>query len=144
VIEDIPSPELGFVQFRTQVVVIEDESGPVKHLEPCGHQEQEIRRIASMDYFETVTSLYPVGEPKLRPEGTSVFPQVADRAADFRRQIMPIDVNAFDLLIVDFISFSSRTNDSDVVPVPRERRCLHPDPTIERNRKIFNNDQNSA
>ena len=142
--EDAALAELGLVEFRIQVVVIEDEAGAVEQLEPRRDDEDQIGRIAGMKDLEAALAAHAAGQGPFVPQGAGVLAQVADGGTDLGGQGMAIDVHPIEHFIERFIALTGRTDHRDLVTGIDQRGGLEPHPAVERHRQILDDDQHVA
>src|SRR5688572_33256536 len=89
-IEEVPPPELGLVELRVDVVVVEDEA-LAEELEESADEEEEVRRIARVDRVEAAREEHlPAERERLRERGR-VLDGVALRPARLDRQVVAMD-----------------------------------------------------
>ncbi len=144
VVKEVAPPELGFVQFRIDVMMVEQEFLAHEQLEKSGDQEEQVGRIAGMDNIEAVRELHLPGQARGVEQGEPVLQQVADGPLCLDRQVVAVDVDAVERLIGFFISLAGRADDRHLVAVGVQRRRFLPYAPVERRRQILYQDQDTA
>src|SRR5262245_21075743 len=110
-------------------------------LEWQGHQEDIVRRIASLQDMEPVTQEDPPGIEELPEKGGAVLPQIPHRAIAFTGHGMAIDMHPIDQFVAPLVAFAARAQNGYLVALLEERAGFLPDPRVERDRKILDDDQ---
>ena len=80
-------------------------------------------------------------EPGLMKERASIFAQIAARRVALRRQPMAVDMDAFEILFLRFVALAFGTDDGNLRPGGDERERLLPNPPVEGNRKVLDDDE---
>ena len=126
-------------QFGPDIVLIEDEL-LAHELERRGGQKDEVGRIAGLDDRKAALPVNLDQEPEFVKEGRRVFAEVSERPAPLERQRMAIDRNVVDDLELLRIGRIGRADHRDQPPGAGKGLRLLPDPPIERDRQIFDDD----
>ena len=90
--------ELGLVELRADVMVVEDVAHAERPERP-GDEEDQVRRVAALQEVDAPLAAHPEGEPQLVPERRDILPQVAERAVAVRRHGVAVDVHALEHLV---------------------------------------------
>ncbi len=126
-------------QFRADVVLVVDEP-LAKQLERRRDEEDQVRRIACLDDREAALAIDLDQQARLMKQRGRIFAQIGGRPAPFGRQRMPVDRDVVD----DFERRRElgvrRADHRDAPPRAGQRGRLLPDPPVERDRKVFDDD----
>ena len=95
-----PAPaELGLVELRADVVVVEEVAHAERPERP-GDEEDQVGRVAAVQDVDPALAPHPQRQPELVPERGAVLAQVAERPVALGGQRMAVDVHAFEQLVV--------------------------------------------
>ena len=130
-------------QFRPDVVLIEDEL-LAHELERRGGQKDEIGRIAGLDDRKAALPVNLDQEPEFMEERRRIFAEVGERPAPLGRQRMPVDRDVVDDLEPLRKGRVGRADHRDQPAGAGEGLSLLPDPPIEWDRQIFDDDDTGA
>ena len=136
-----PAPvELGDVQLRANVVLIENEFGAEKLIRQRDEKDQ-IGRIAGMDDVDAVPPPDPECQASLVVKRAGVFENETQDAARLQGDGMPIDGNAVYRFFGLRMQRRLGANDADLPA--RSRQCLGflPDASIEGDGEVLDNDE---
>ena len=108
-----------------------------------GDEEQEIGRVAGVHGINRTPPADLHRQPQRVPERQSVLAEIACRAARGRAQRIAQDSDTVDHLLNGVVTVGSgRTNHRNREACLRQGAALLPDPTVERHRKVL--DQNRS
>jgi hypothetical protein len=138
-----PPGKPGLIQLRAQIMMIEDEPGPVHRPQQHGDRPENVRRVARLEYPEPSRPPRLPGQPRRREEGIDVLGDEPGLAA--AGHVRPVLVQLHALYHREpriTRPFGAHHRD------PVTRRCqglaFQPHPPVERHRKILHDDQNAA
>ena len=136
-----PAPvELGDVQLRANVVLVEDEFG-AEQLVGQRDEKNQIGRVAGMNDVDAVPPPDSECQASLMVERAGVFEKEAKDAARLQGNGMPIDGDAVYCFLGLRMQRRLGANDADLPA--RAGQCLRflPDASIEGDGEVFDNDQ---
>src|SRR5215472_4956077 len=113
-----------------------------KKFEEDRDQENGVRRIAALYDLKTAAQIDPPRVKEFPEKGGAVLPDITESAIAFFRHWMPIDVDSFQKFVSFAIVLPSGTQNRDLVTVVPQRRSFLPDPRIERDGQVFDDNQN--
>src|SRR5207249_3247056 len=102
-----------------------------------------IGRIAGMNRIESARKENAPREQRLPEERADVFEQVPGGAGRFERHRMAINRDALEALGASIVTLADRADDRHLVPGTAQRRRLLPYTPVERNREIFDDDEDA-
>src|SRR5579871_155364 len=97
-----------------------------------------------MNDVEAPLAPHPLRQTEFVVQGGGVLKQVDPDSTRLDGHVVAVDMNAVEFLIAFVVLFSLRANHGHDVSGPGERGRFLPDAAVERNREIFDNDQNAA
>ena len=105
------------------------------------YEENIIWRIAALNHAEPATQEDPPGVQKFPNQREAVFVHIAERTVPFFGRRVPVNVNTVEKLVRRRAALGSRAQNGHLVTVGVQRPSLIPHPGIERNRNIFDDDE---
>src|SRR5262252_6847690 len=100
-----------------------------------GHQEDIVRRIASLQDVEPVPKEDPPGIEEFPEKGRAVLPHVPHRAIAFAGHGMAIDTHPIHHFVAPLVALAAWAQNGYLVTIVPERASFLPDPRVERDRK---------
>src|SRR5688572_10140218 len=141
--EQVAAAELGLVELRVGVVVVEHEL-LAEQLEQVADEEKEIRRVAGVDDVEAFAKKNFQAEEQGPGQRREVFDRIAERAFGFGRQRVAPDVDAVDRLVLLFVALTGGADDRHRIAGVAQRGRFLPHPPVERARQVLHQDENST
>ena len=132
--------EAGEVELRAQVVVVEHEPGAVQAAQPARDRPEDVGRVAGLHRVERAAAPGAGDQPRGREERPGVLDEVAQGAAPRGVPGVGEDPHAVDDL-GPAGALALRADDRDVVPPRHERLALQPDPAVEGDREVLDDDR---
>ena len=117
---------------------------PESRLNGQATRKIRIRRVAALDRVEAVPAPDLQRQPHLVEERRAVFQKIPRRPAGIEGQGMAIDVDAVDLLVGRLVSLAGGADDRDLGPCPGEGAAFVPDPAVEGQGEVLDDDQHLA
>ena len=123
--------------------MVEYEALAGENLEEQADQEDEIGRIAGVDHVEAVAAPDPQREQKFPEQCDGIFDEIGGGSSCFDRQGVAVDRYAVnDLMRLRIIWALGANHRYRMAGIAQSRR-FRPDPAVERNRQVFDNNQHS-
>ena len=132
--------EAGLVQLRAKIVVVEDEPRPVEAAEQPGDRPEDVGRVARLQHGERAGAAGPKHLRGRGQEGVRVLQDEADGPAPGCVRAVLQHRDALEDLVAR-VALPLRADDGDVVTRCGQRPALQPDPTVERDRQVLDDDQ---
>ena len=132
------------VELGHEVVLVEDDPGAAGLRAQRG-EEQQVRRVAQVDHVDRRALLDALDQPVRVPEGGAVLLEVALRPPGGGHEGVAVDPDAVD----DDLGLGvplrpERADHLDLPAVAGEGLALLPDPPVERDREVLDDDQGST
>jgi hypothetical protein len=137
------APELGFVELRARVVVVEDEL-LAEELVERPDEEEQIRRIAGMHYVEAPFPQHFQAEEEAEEHRRRVLDEVAQGSRALGRQRIAPDVDAVDDLVPGFVAAAGGADDRHLVAGGAKRERFLPHAPVKRAGQVLYEDQYAA
>ena len=132
--------EARVVQLGAEVVVVEHEPRTVAAAQPSGDRPEDVRRVACLQHVEYPLASRPEHQPGGREERVGILQDEAERPTPGRVWLVLQQCDAVEDLVRG-ITLALRADDRDVVPGRSQSRALQPDPTVERDRQVLDDDE---
>jgi hypothetical protein len=129
-----------FIKFGTQVVVVENKPGPFDGTKEKSDWPENVGRITGLYYREATRPPGPQRHPGGREERVRVLRDEANLAAAWGVRPVLVQLYRVDDL-VPRISVALRAHDGYPVARRDEGLALKPNPPVEGNRKVLDDDQ---
>ncbi len=105
------------------------------------HHEHQVRRVAGLYDVDAASALDAERKIELAGESDEIFPHEANGRTCFAQGVT-VDANVGNDLVGLVVTFALRTNNRNGVPSFLQSQRFLPNPPIEGDRKIFNQDEN--
>ncbi len=138
----LPSREARVVELGAEVVVVEDEPRTVAAAQPPGDGPEDVRRVARLQHVEPPLATSAEHQPGRREERVGVLQDEAERTASGRVGAVLQQRDALEDLVTG-VALALRADDGDVVPRRGQGLALQPDPTVERDGQVLDDDEDS-
>src|SRR5262245_3918764 len=123
--------------------MVEYEALAGENLEEQADQKDEIGRIAGVDHVEAVVAPDPQREQKFPEQCDGIFDEIGGGSSCFDRHGVAVDGYAVNDLMRLRIVWALGANHRYKMAGIAQCRRLRPDPAVERNRQVFDNNQHS-
>ncbi len=111
-----------------------------EQLEKRADQEEKIRRIAGVNDVETLPPAHVQRERERANERDGILDRVAGDGRCFE-QAIAVDIDAVDGFDLALVALAGRRDDGNAVAGIAQGRGFLPDPPVERDRQVFDQDQ---
>jgi hypothetical protein len=142
-VEEIPPAELGFVQLRVDVVVVEDEL-LAEQLEEPADQEEEVRRIAGMNHVEAARGEHPPAQRERLPARPPSTPARSPERRALERQVIAPDRDALQELELLLVPLARGADDRHGVARVAQRGGLLPHAAVEGTGQVLHQHQDAS
>src|SRR5207245_5777038 len=136
--------ELDRIEFGRGIMLIKQKFLTKEELIKNRDQKDQVRWIARMKNIESMPVRHLQGENEFPKKGDSIFEKISHGARAFHTPWMAVDVHTVYLLVCLVISPSFRTNDRNGVTSLMQHCGLLPDPAIDRDRQVLDDDKDRA
>ena len=135
--------EARVVEFGAEVMVVEDEPRTVPDAQPPGDWPEDVWWVARLQHVELARATGAKHQPRRRQERVDVLHDEAERSASGRVRAVLQQRDT----VEDFmrrVAFPFWADDGDVVARFGQGPALEPDPTVEGDREVLDDDQSSG
>ena len=123
-------------------MVVEDEPRTIPTTHPAGDGPKDVWRVARLHHLKFALTTSTENQRRGREERVDILDDKAERPSPRCVRTVLQQRDALDNLVAGIV-LSFRADDRDVVPCRRQGLAFQPDPTVEGDRQVLDDDENA-